>query len=98
MSDVELLRQEIRELKEINLLSQKKALTIEDAMLFTGLSKQTLYDLCSKRLIPHYKSRGGKRTYFEKEELTDWMLDMKVSTSDTLNAESARKAFLGNRN
>lgn len=98
MSDVELLRQEIRELRTINIISQKDALTVEEAIIFTGLSKQTIYNMCTKRVIPHYRSKGGKKIYFKKEELTDWMLGMKISTSDTLNAESAKRTFLGNRN
>ena len=96
MSEIEILRQEIRELKAISLISQKDALSVEDACLLTGLSKQTLYDYCSKRVIPHYKSRSGKKTYFNKKELNDWMLSEKVLTEDQINVNASRRIYLGN--
>lgn len=96
MSEIEILRQEIRELKAISLISQKDALSVEDASFLTGLSKQTLWDYCSKRIIPHYKSKGGKKTYFNKKELNDWMLCEKVLTEDQINAKASKRIYLGN--
>ena len=40
------------------------------AMEVTGLAKKTIYNLVSRRKIPHYK-KGG-RLYFDKQELTEW--------------------------
>jgi excisionase family DNA binding protein len=96
MSDLEILRNEIRELRTISLLTQKDTLDIDEAALFTGLSKQTLYTMCRTRTIPHYKSQGGKKTYFKKSELNDWMLHTQVKVSSELESESARKVFLRN--
>jgi excisionase family DNA binding protein len=95
MSELEMLRNEIRELKTISLIGQKEVLDIDEASMLTGLSKQTLYSMCRDRAIPHYKSKGGKKSYFKKSELTEWMLDTKVSTAQTIDSTSARKAYLG---
>lgn len=95
MSDLELLRNEIRELRTINLIGQKEILDIDEAALMMGLSKQTLYTMCRNRTIPHYKSKGGKKSYFKKSELNDWMLDTKVTTAHAVETESIRRVYLG---
>lgn len=96
MSEIEILRQEIRELKTISLMSQKDVLDMEEASIFTSLSYQTLYKMCQQKTIPYYKSKGGKKTYFRKSELTDWMLHKKVMTEDLIQAEASKKAYLRN--
>lgn len=73
----EILRK-LDELKAIALLSQKEALTVDDVVYLTGLSKGYLYKLCQANKIPYYKSKGGKYIYFKKEDINDWMLDSKV--------------------
>jgi excisionase family DNA binding protein len=94
MSDLELLRAEIQELKTISLIGQKEVLDIDEAAILTGLSRQALYTMCRNRNIPYYKSKGGKKSYFKKSELTDWMLHTKVSTADTIEAESRNRTYL----
>ena len=44
---------------------------IELAMEITGLAKATIYSRASARTIPHRKK--GKKLYFSREELTDWI-------------------------
>lgn len=94
MSDLELLRNEIRELKAISLIGQKEVLDIDEASILTGLSKQAIYTMCRNRNIPYYKSKGGKKSYFKKSELTDWMLHTKVNTASSIEAESRNRTYL----
>lgn len=94
MSDLELLRNEIRELKAISLIGQKEVLDIDEASILTGLSKQTIYTMCQNRNIPYYKSKGGKKSYFKKSELTDWMLHTKINTASSIEAESLNRTYL----
>ena len=96
MSEIEILRSEIRELRTISLIGQKEVLDIGEAALMMGLSKQTIYTMCRNRAIPHYKSKGGKKSYFKKSELTDWMLCEKVDTLTSINEEATKIAYLGN--
>ena len=80
---------ELQELKNLTLLGTKRALNMDDAVLFTGLSRSHLYKICGFRKIGYYKSNGGKYTYFDKSELTDWMLHRRVKTTDELETEAA---------
>lgn len=46
---------------------------IELAIKVTGLSKSTIYAHSSKGSIPFHKARGGKKIYFNKTELLNWI-------------------------
>jgi excisionase family DNA binding protein len=80
---------ELQELKNLTLLGAKKALTMSDTALLTGLSKSHLYKLVCYKKIPHYKSDGGKLTYFDKSEVEAWCLKNRVKTADELETEAA---------
>jgi excisionase family DNA binding protein len=82
------MSKELNELEKITLLGVKQVLTTEEAVLLTGLSVSTLHKLTSAKQIPHYKSRGGKINYYDKEELTKWMLSCRIKTTDELNEEA----------
>ena len=72
---------------------QKAVLNLNEACLFTGLSKSHLYKLTCKNSIPHYKQ--AKHLYFERAELESWLkanrsksvreLENEASTYVTLN-------------
>jgi len=79
---------EFQELKKLTLLSAKQALTMDDAVLLTGLSKSHLYKMVSARKIPYFKSKGGKITYFDRNELNSYLLNTRVKTADELDAEA----------
>ncbi|WP_418510400.1 helix-turn-helix transcriptional regulator [Corallibacter sp.] len=80
-----------KQLKEIialltkqNLL-EKEFFTLEEAALYLGQSKSSLYKLTSKKEIPFYVP-GGKMIYFRRSELESWIVDSKVDTVDELEA------------
>jgi excisionase family DNA binding protein len=88
---------EFSELKKLALLSAKKALTMSDCALLTGLSKSHLYKKVMKREIPFYKSDGGKLTYFDKSEVEAWCLKHRAKTADELETEAANYIVTGKR-
>lgn len=49
-------------------MQNQKALTVDEAATFTGLSKNYIYRLVHLRKIPYYKPMGG-RVFFKQEEL-----------------------------
>lgn len=51
--------------------SEDGFLNVDQAAEFLDLSKQTIYTLACRRKIPYHKR--GKRLYFEKETLTEWV-------------------------
>jgi excisionase family DNA binding protein len=68
---------------------------MNDASLYTGLSKSHIYKLVCYKKIPYYKSQGGKLTYFDKAELEQWMLNRRIPTNDELEQEAANYLVTG---
>ena len=72
---------ELEEIKNLTLLGVKKALSMDDAALLTGLSKSYLYKMVCAKQVPYYKSQGGKLTFFDKDELQSWLLNNRIATN-----------------
>jgi predicted DNA-binding transcriptional regulator AlpA len=53
-------------------LFEKEIWKIEDVVIYTGLAKKTIYNLCSLGELPHLKQR--KRLAFIPEEIRKWNL------------------------
>jgi excisionase family DNA binding protein len=51
---------------------------LTDACRLTGYSKFTIYQLTSRKLIPHYKRPHGRRIFFSKKALEEWILTGKI--------------------
>ena len=62
------------------LLSGKNVLTVKELATLTGLSVGYIYNLVSSQKIPHYKSDGGKLTFFKKSEVEAWLCATRVPT------------------
>lgn len=60
---------------------------IELAIEVTGLAKPTVYGLVSERKIPH--SKRGKKLYFSRRELLEWLASGKRKTRDEIAADAA---------
>ena len=61
------------------LFDAKDVLTLEEAALFMGISKSSLYKMTHKHELPFYRP-NGKLIYFEKSELVKWMLQNRSMT------------------
>lgn len=83
------IKQKLERIEQLTLLGAKDALTMDDAAAYTGLSKSYLYRLVCKKMIPHYKSKGGKQTYFSKTDLCSWLLNHRVMTSEEVQEHAA---------
>lgn len=49
-------------------IQTQKAFSVNEAAVFTGLSKNYLYKLVHQKKIPYYKPLGG-RVFFKQDEL-----------------------------
>ena len=85
------IKQQLAEIKELTLLAAKEMLTMDDAVLYTGLGKSYLYVLTCKNKIPYYKP-NGKNIYFKKSELNDWLQRGRVNS--IAEAESAAALYV----
>lgn len=64
----------------------KEILTLEEAADFLSLSKSAIYKLTSKKEISFYNP-GGKKIFFKRTELENWVLSSKSSSIDEVNDE-----------
>ena len=69
-------------------------LTIKQAADFLTLSVPTLYGLVHRSEIP--VNKRGKRLYFSKQELTNWIKAGRKKTNDEISKE-ASKHLSGNK-
>mgnify|MGYP001771206126 CR=1 FL=1 len=73
----------VGQLKEIlsKIAPDKEVLTIAEVARLTGYSKATIYKLTCERKIPFYKpEHGGRRLYFNREAILNWMQSNSTST------------------
>lgn len=92
---MEFIQNELKEIKELlkkQAIQQKEILTIDEAAEFLGLSKSRLYKMTSNKEIPYYKP-GGKITYLSRQELEQWILNSRTSSTSDLDDEM--ESYLG---
>jgi excisionase family DNA binding protein len=66
-----------------------KLLSIKEASLFLNLAQQTLYGFTSQNKIPFIKK--GKKLYFNKMDLENWLKDGYDTTSDEISSTKKLK-------
>ena len=49
------------------LFNAKEVLTLEEAAIFLGMSKSSLYKMTHNKVLPYYRP-NGKMVYFEKSD------------------------------
>ena len=64
----------------------KEILTLEEAAEYVQLSKSCLYKMTSSKEIPYYVP-GGKKIYFRRIELDNWILNSKVNSVNESDLE-----------
>jgi excisionase family DNA binding protein len=64
-------------------------MNMDEASKFLDCSKGYLYKLTMKNMIPHYKPTG-KRIYFYRAELDDWIKQGKVKTTEEISQEALK--------
>lgn len=72
-------------LKKQNALT-KEVLTLEEAAEYLQLSKSCLYKMTSNKEISHYVP-GGKKIYFRRTELDNWVFNSKVTPSSEFDKD-----------
>jgi excisionase family DNA binding protein len=79
--DTEQRISELEKVVQMAGLATKEVLTFDEAAHFTGISKSYLYKLTSAQKIPYYKPTG-KLCYFNRAELTAWLLQNRIQTTE----------------
>ena len=74
----------------------KQVLTLEEAALFMGISKSSLYKMTHRHELPFFRP-NGKLIYFEKTELLKWMRQNRnMSEAETKEAAAQKLNELAN--
>jgi excisionase family DNA binding protein len=74
-------------IEQLAMIGSKTVLDLSEAAVFTGYSESHLYNLTSKRQIPHYKK--NRKLYFKKQELEEWMLEREVKTDKEIRSRAS---------
>ncbi|MFZ4707057.1 MAG: helix-turn-helix domain-containing protein [Bacteroidales bacterium] len=89
MANEELILDKLSEisnkLDEQNLL-QKTVLNFNEACKYLDVSPSHLYKLTSTRKVPHFCPQG-KKLYFKRLELDEWLQRNRQSTTDEIEKE-----------
>jgi excisionase family DNA binding protein len=72
------------------MLMQKEIFTVEEAATYTGYEVSYLRKLCSQRQIPHYKTPGGKQTFFDRKELSEYLKSRRIKPRYEIDQEAER--------
>lgn len=74
-------------IEQLTLIGVKTVLNLDEAVVFTGLSKGHIYRMTSEQKIPHFKK--CRHLYFKKTDLEDWLLEHKVPTKAEIDIEAS---------
>src|ERR1700756_237542 len=62
-------------------------MNINQTAEYIGIAKSTMYKFTSCRMIPHFKQ--GKKIYFKKSELDEWITKNKVMKREEIEIKAA---------
>ncbi|MBP2833808.1 helix-turn-helix domain-containing protein [Aquimarina sp. U1-2] len=71
------------------LLGSKKVLTLDEASVYTGISRNYLYKLTSAGIIPHSKP-NGKLVFFDIDLLNEWLLQNNRKSKSEIQNEALK--------
>ena len=82
--ELQALNARLDRIEQLTLIGAKSVLNLDEAILFTGLSKGHLYRLTSEQGIPHFKK--CRHLYFKKSDLEGWLLEHPVPTKAQIDS------------
>ena len=77
------------EVKSLVKTEASEYIDMNQASDYLKLKKSYIYNLVYKNKIPFYKP-NGKKLYFNKLELSDWISQSRIKTQDEFNNESSK--------
>jgi len=69
-------------------LLKKEVLNFNDACKYLDIRASHLYKLTSQKLVPHFCPQG-KKLYFNRAELDEWLQRNRQSSTDEIEQEAA---------
>ncbi|MDD3077911.1 MAG: helix-turn-helix domain-containing protein [Paludibacter sp.] len=68
----------------------EEIMRVEQLSDYLTIARQTIYEKCSKKEIPYFKA--GKRLYFKKSVINDWINSGRRYTTDELMQQAVEWA------
>ncbi|HIO61175.1 MAG TPA: DNA-binding protein [Deltaproteobacteria bacterium] len=78
----------LKSIESLLVATQPKPLTLKEAAEFLDFSRSYLYRLTSQGRVPCYKPEG-KRIYFDRAELVNWLKRNRIRPQEELEATAA---------
>ena len=78
----------LKSIESLLVATQPKPLTLKEAAEFLDFSRSHLYRLTSQGRVPCYKPEG-KRIYFDRAELVNWLKRNRIRPQEELEATAA---------
>lgn len=69
------------------IMSSKNALNTKEVAIMLDISESRVRHLIMEKSIPYYKQ--GKKTYFKKSEIEDWMLHTRYETKAEIESKAS---------
>lgn len=69
---------------------QKEVISAEECAELLGVSVSYVYRLTSEKRLPYYKPQG-KKIYFKRDELLDWLLSHRISPDAELTEHVTKR-------
>ncbi|WDT67936.1 helix-turn-helix transcriptional regulator [Cloacibacterium sp. TD35] len=81
----------ITEIRDL-VLGLKPILDVDELTAYTGFEKSYIYKMTSTRKIPHYKTPGGKKIFFKREEIDEWITSNRIKAYYEIEEEAKLKS------
>lgn len=81
------IESQLNRIEELLTVSHAEPMDFKTACEYLNVSKSFLYKLTSKNQIPFYKP-SGKLLFFEKAELTKWLLSKRAKPESEIDQEA----------
>ena len=78
----------IERLLQEQAILKKEVLNLPEASIYLDLSPSYIYKLTCKNEIPFFKP-NGKKLYFNRLELNEWLLQNKSESVDSIESKAA---------
>lgn len=81
--------QELKEAVNEALMQSADVFTVEQTAKVLDVSVAHVYRLTAARELPFYRGKGGKRMYFRKQDVVDYMLHERIASKEENAANTA---------
>lgn len=86
VNELETIKSLVEKSQRPTVKEQRVPIGIDEACKLIGKAKPTVYTLVRKRILPSYKN--GKKLYFFRNELLEWIENGKRKTLEEINDDS----------